>query len=356
MPAFLLLLLACTDVPTDVPASPATPIPAAVPLHTTEAVPGDADDPAIWVDPDDATAGLVLGTDKERPGAVYAYDLVGRLRPALSQEGLDGPNNVTIQTDFAFAGGLVDIAVVTELEDEQLRVYRLPDMVAIDGGGLPVFEGFSGSEEEPAGVGLYRRPTDGVVFAHVSRDAGPTEDYLWTYRLEDDGTGRVVATFVDAFGAFSGTKDIESVVVDDELGVVYYSDELYAVRKYPADPDDPAFGTELAAFAFDGYSEAREGLALRREADGTGYLLVSDQIGGRVMLYPREGTADDPHDHPLVGWFRTQAVETDGMDVTTNSFGGRFPGGLFVSHSDEGTFQSYAWDDLMAVRQPPDVE
>ena len=70
------------------------------------------------------------------------------------------------------------------------------------------------------GIGLYRRPKDGAIFAIVSPKAGPKTNYLWQYRLDDDGTGRVKATFVRRFGAFSGNGEIEAVAVDDELGYV----------------------------------------------------------------------------------------------------------------------------------------
>lgn len=318
------------------------------PVWVTPPVPGDADDPAIWVNPTDPQDSRVVGTDKEESGGVHVYDLQGNELEDRAHLDMQQPNNVTVQTDFELGGELVDIAVVTEFEAEQLRVYRLPDMEPIDGGGIPVFVGEEGDREEPAGVGLYRRPSDGAVFAHVSRDAGPSSGYLWTYRLRDDGTGTVTADYITRFGAFSGEKDIESVVVDDELGVLYYCDEFFGVRKYPADPDDPAFGIEIASFAYDGYSEAREGVALYRGDDGTGYILVSDQLGNRVMVYPREGYADDPDDHRFLGYFRTTAVETDGMDAAADDFGGVFSSGLFVQHSDEGSFHYFTWDDIEA--------
>lgn len=119
-------------------------------------------------------------------------------------------------------------------------------------------------EGGPMGIALYRRPGDGAIFAIVSPKAGPKENYLWQYRLQDDGTGRVGATFVRRFGAFSGIGEIEAIAVDDELGYVYYADEGTGIHKYPADPDAPDAGRELALFAIAGFDQDREGISIYR--------------------------------------------------------------------------------------------
>jgi 3-phytase len=348
VPVFALLLGACTEAPPIVEAPTAfEPI---EPVYTTPSVPGDPDDPAIWVHPDDPSQSLVLGTDKGLVGGVYVYDLEGRALPELHQLGLNQPNNVDIQTGVAFGGETIDIAVATERGAHQLRAWCLPEMTAIDGGGIPVFEGQSGFEREPTGVALYAPPDSDALFAIVSRAAGPSDGYLWTYRLEEQD-GQLVASFERAFGRFSGRKDIESVVVDDRAGTVFYSDELTNIWKYPAHPDDPQAGEPLATFATSGFEVAREGMDLVEtdplNDDGTGWLLVSDQIGEEVHVYPREGADGDPDFHPLVGLFETAAVEVDGMDAVVLDFGGPFEEGLMVSHSDEGFFHYYRWADVL---------
>ena len=150
--------------------------------------------------------------------------------------GIVRPNNIDIAYDVPFAGGKVDIAVVSERYAHRLRVYRLPDMAPIDGGGIPVFEGERA--RDVMGIALYTRPADGAVFAIVSRsDAGaPREGYLHQYRLVDDGTGTLRGLFSRSFGTWSGQKEIEAIAVDQELGFIYYSDETAGIRKYLADP------------------------------------------------------------------------------------------------------------------------
>ncbi|TVQ40440.1 MAG: phytase, partial [Spirochaetaceae bacterium] len=66
------------------------------------------------------------------------------------------------------------------------------------------------SDRRAMGIGLYKRPSDGEIFAIVSRKSGPSGSYLWQYRLHDDGTGQVVGTHVRSFGLFSGSGEIEA--------------------------------------------------------------------------------------------------------------------------------------------------
>lgn len=87
------------------------------------------------------------------------------------------------------------------------------------------------------GIGPYQCPRDEVVFAIVSRRSGPTEGYLWQCRLLDDGQGNVRGELVGKFGKYSGTKEIEAIALDSQLGYVYYADELFGIRKYPTDPN-----------------------------------------------------------------------------------------------------------------------
>ena len=208
------------------------------PLVVTEPVLKDSDDPAIWVNPADPAKSLVLGTCKdEQNGGLYVFDLKGKIvKTAL---GMKRPNNVDLVYGLMLGGRPVDIAVMTERNSCKLRVIAVPSMQALDGGGLPVFEFEHDKERLPTGVALYKRPRDGAVFAIVGARVGPKEGYLWQYRLEDDGTGRVRATKVREFGAYSDTKEIEAIAVDNELGHVYYSDERSASGNIPPIPMRP---------------------------------------------------------------------------------------------------------------------
>jgi 3-phytase len=227
--------------------------------------------------------------------------------------------------------------------------------------GLPVLEGETGDASEPMGIALYKRPRDGAVFAIVAPKSGGTTNYLWQYRLNADAAGRIAATLVRRFGAFSRlgasageVGEIEAVVVDDSLGFVYYSDERSAIRKYHADPDHPHADRELAVIGADGYLGDREGLAIYETGRGTGFLVSSDQVAGgtRLRLYRREGSPGNLHDHSDVRTIATVSDSTDGLEVTSRPLPG-FPQGLLVMmNSSERDFLLYDWRTLAAQLVP----
>jgi 3-phytase len=320
------------------------------PRVITEPTKHDTDDPAIWINRANPAQSLVLGTDKHADGALVVFGLDGKIHWDKTVRGLLRPNNVDIAYDVPLGPGKADIAVVTERYAQRLRVYRLPEMAAIDGGGIPVFEGEAG--RECMGIALYTRPRDGALFAIVSRvDTGaPREGYLTQLRLTADAKGVIRGMKVRNFGAWSGKKEVEAVAADSELGHIYYSDEGSGVRKYAADPDAPDANRELAHFGTTGFTEDHEGISIYRKpgAPGTGYVLVSNQSADTFRIFPREGVAGRLHEHPLLASVRLSTRESDGSDVTNVALPG-FPGGLFVAMSTDRTFHFYAWEDIAAA-------
>jgi 3-phytase len=314
------------------------------PVVITDTLPGDSDDPAIWVNASDPAKSLVLGTDKgDSTGGVYVFDLAGHIDRKRSVTPLRRMNNVDLAYGFDVGGVPTDIAVATERNRMAIRVFALPAMKAIDGGGLPMFDG--DTTRAPMGVALYRRPRDGAFFAIVGGKSGPTDGYLMQYRLRFVD-GQVRAEKVRAFGTWSGRKEIEAIVVDAARGYVYYSDENVGVRKYHADPDSGS--RELALFATTGVVDDHEGLAIYTRDDSTGYIVLSDQGANRVHIFPREGTAASPHEHPLLAVIPVRATETDGLEVTSRALGTTFPRGLLVMMSNRGAFHYYRWEDVEA--------
>lgn len=316
------------------------------PKTVTEALPHDTDDPAIWIDQNDIKKSLILGTDKNIDGGLYVFDIDGHILKDKTVAPLKRPNNVDIEYGMSIGGKLIDIAVATERLTHKLRVFSLPDMLPVDKGGIEVFKGEAGIEaRDLMGIAIYKRSSDGAVFAVAGRKTGPSGSYLWQYLLHDDGAGNIMSTLVRKFGEFSGRNEIEAIAVDDELGFIYYSDEGVGVRKYYA---DPVMGNkQLALFATEGFSEDHEGISIYQTTTTTGYIIVSDQGADKFHIFPREGTADNPHSHPLIKVVKVAAHESDGSDVTSVALGDLFPKGLFVAMSNDRTFHYYSWEDIM---------
>lgn len=316
-----------------------------IPIVITQPATHDTDDPAIWIHPTDPSQSLVIGTDKDVDGALYVYDLEGRIVEEKVVRNLKRPNNVDVEYGLILNGNPVDIAVTTERYENRIRIFSVPDMKAVDKGGIPVFEGET--QRDPMGIALYKRPSDGAIFAIVGRKEGPTDgNYLWQYLLEDDGSGNVKATKIREFGIWSGQKEIEAIAVDDRLGYVYYSDEGVGVRKYFADPDNKRAAQELTLFGNEGFTQDHEGICIYEVDDSTGYILVSDQQANEFHIFTREGDSGNPHAHQLVKIIKVSTNESDGSEVTSLALNEKFPQGLFVAMSDNKTFHYYSWVDI----------
>ena len=329
-------------------------LPSVQPLRASATLTHDPDDPAIWVHPTTPARSLVLGTIKVAApdGGVAVFGLDGALRQLVT--GIDRPNNIDVEYGFAFGGGTIDIAVLTERYQRRLRVFSVnPDGSGIsDLGGIPVLEGQQAEAQAPMGIALYRRPRDGAVFAIVAPKTGPADGYLWQYRLQDGGGGKVTGTFVRRFGRFSGTGEIEAVAVDDEAGHVYYADEGDGIHKWHADPDHAAAATEVGYFARDGFTGDREGIAIYSQSGGAGYVVATDQLPGnsRYHVYPRAAAPGAAGTPAPIRVFTGGADSTDGVEVTSRDLGPDFPGGLFVAmNAGSRNFLFYRWSDIQAV-------
>lgn len=341
------LLMSCSDVRDGQPFALQQSLTSAPVAH-------DADDPAIWIDRAVPSRSLIIATDKAAApdGALWVFGLDGAVRQVVKP--LDRPNNVDVEYGLPTPRGSIDIVVATERYRRRLRVYSITaeGLTAIDGGGVPVLEGEHGEMAMPMGIGLYRRPRDGAIFAIVAPKSGSATDYLWQYRLTFDGESGVVrGARVRRFGNFSGVGEIEAVAVDDELGYVYYADEEYGLRKWHADPDSPEAHRELAVFGRAGFRQQREGIAVVGRPDGTGFVVATDQIPGSSVLHAfrREGQPGRPHDHePAVAMIPTTSDDTDGIDAAATALGTGFPEGLLVMMNSSG--RNFHFYDFGTVR------
>lgn len=316
------------------------------PVLASQPVKYDSDDPAIWINREDATKSLIIGTDKNEDGALYVFDLKGQILEELTVRGLKRPNNVDLVQDVVLGQDTLDIVVTGERLRHQMRVFSFPDMKPIDNGGIPIFENETELEHRDLmGVALYHRVSDGKVFAIMGRKIGPSGTYLWQYELKSNDNGTVSAEVVRKFGAFSGLKEIEAIAVDAEMGYIYYSDENAGIRKYYADPEKG--NEELSFFGQNDFKEDHEGISIYKTGTDTGFIIASDQQANAFNIYRREGDAGLPHKHTLLKKVYLSTMESDGSEVTSIPMGSKFPKGLFVAMSDDKTFQYYRIEDIL---------
>ena len=99
----------------------------------TEKVKHDTDDPAIWINKANPSQSLIIGTDKDADGALYAFNLSGKVVKRVG--GIKRPNNVDIAYGITLNGKKIDIAKMRlntydnrleYQEGEQVKLFTLP--------------------------------------------------------------------------------------------------------------------------------------------------------------------------------------------------------------------------------------
>jgi 3-phytase len=301
----------------------------------TEPVPHDgdaADDPAVWVNPDDPAMSAIVATDKQ--GALLVYGMDGQEIHRLPAGDM---NNVDVRAadDFTLAGRPTVLVVAGNRSTNSLGVYEL------DPGTRQLREVAAEAvrpDFEVYGSCVYVSAATGRLYAFVNSKDGDVEQW----ELSDDGSGGIQGERVRSFGVESQT---EGCVADDELGHLYLGEETRGIWKFGAEPDAGVEGTLIGTVTPDGPLVGQvEGLTLAGETGGVGYLIASSQGDDSYAVFRRDG------DNAYVGTFRIVSgngidgtEETDGIDAAAADLGPAFPAGVFVAQdgSNEGGAQNF---------------
>lgn len=369
------------------------------------------DDPAIWVHPEDPDASLVIVTAKE--GGLRVYDLhddevqsLAATVPPRADRGLGRYNNVDIAYGISLGGGQVDVAVVSDRYNDQLRFFTIdPDgadaatplveVTAPEQSFLFSADRATVDEEHTAyGLAVWQ-PRAGEASVVITQEGAPN---LATARIvEIDGrlgyTDIATTEMPSSFPLPDGTTwtpcdepgigpQFEGLTVDQRNGVLYAAQEDVGLwrMQLPFGSGEPKLIDRVKDFgvhdAYDPETEECEpidpeaegfgGSVLEADAEGvdlyygpggTGYLIVSSQGDDTFAVYRRQGA------NRLVGSFRVDGVDgadeingSDGLAVTNRPVGD-YREGLLVAHDEPETgddvddrdatnFSYIAWEDL----------
>ena len=373
------------------------------------------DDPAIWVHPGDTDESIVIVTAKE--GGLRVYDLESdelQSLPATVAPRADGTegryNNVDIAYGVELAGERVDVAVVSDRYNDQLRFFTIDPagteaetpLVEVTAAEQPfLFSADRATVDEghtAYGLAVWQPTAGDEAYAVITQEGATT---LATARIvEIDGALGYADVATTDMPASSPLPDgttwtpcdepgiephLEGLTVDQRTGVLYAAQEdvglwrlqlpfgtaeprlIDRVKDFgvhdaydpeteecaPVDADDEGFGgSVLEADA--------EGVDLYYGPGATGYLIVSSQGDDTFAVYERQGR------NRLVGTFSVDGVDgadeingSDGLAVT-NRVVGDYREGLLVTHDEPETgegvgdrdatnFSYVHWDDIAAA-------
>ncbi len=307
------------------------------PSSNTSSVPGTADDCAIWVHPKDPLQSAIIGNDKNASGALFVWDLNGKL--IYKTPPIKSPINVDIKQSVPWNGETADIVACGTRATNEIMVYRM-DPKTRELINITAPEGISTHHASDSyGFCLYLRPSDKALFAFVTRKG---ESNIHQIRLEENEEGLYTGKLVRSFGKSIIRSYIEGMVVDDQIGYLYCSDEREGVLKFLADPamkDDSL----LHKFAMqDGISGDREGITIYKKNQEDGYILLSSQHDHTIKVYRRGGTNEY-----ITTILKFGSSETDGIAATSSPLGPKYPKGLLICHNElKNNFAVYNWVDI----------
>jgi len=282
-----------------------------------------ADDPAIWINPADPAASVIIGTNKKRGLAVYALD--GK---ELSFRADGRMNNVDIRQNVLLGGQTFDVVVASNRTTNTIDVYKF------DAGTrtlLPLMPPVVTNFPEPYGICLYRSVKTGALHIFLN----DTNSTMGEWRLTSDDGATFKAEQLRTFAVGKTGSQAEGCAADDSNGILFVAEE--DVGLYAYDIENPGKERVVIDTVANGHlTDDVEGVAIAQEGDG-GYVIASSQGSNSYNVYDRKAP------YAFLGVFMIRdgvasngspidAVEdTDGIDVTTAALGPAFPGGVFVA-------------------------
>jgi len=308
---------------------------------------GDAaDDPAVWVNPDDPGSSLIIGSNKQR--GLLVYDLNGK---EVFSYDCGRVNNVDVRNGFPLGNEKIGIAAASNRSGNLITVVRImPSGELMDISSGPIQSNLN----EVYGFCLYHDQREDKFYAFVNGKDGGVEQWL----LFDDGKGRIDATTVRTFDVGSQT---EGCVADDELGFFYIGEENRGIWKYPASPEGGNERMQVDDVSSRYLKADIEGLTLYYGREGKGYLIASSQGNNTFAVYEREGDNHYLGSFTIVSGEIDRVQETDGIDVCSSSLGENFPYGVFVAQdgrnktnkSEENqNFKLVPWEEIARAFKP----
>ncbi|WP_244329313.1 5'/3'-nucleotidase SurE [Tolypothrix sp. PCC 7910] len=323
----------------------------------------DADDPAIYINANNAAESLVLTSVKN--AGLRVYDLSGKLLQEVNPGGIRY-NNIDLQYGFELGGEKIDIAVASDRGNDKLAIFKINPNPTTPGKYLenitdssigtifqapPFLAPYSSSSRSSYGLALYRSPITNDYYVFTSRRE--TGD-IAQFKLIDKGNGKIGAERVREFTIPSSSDSersaqTEGMVVDQETGFLYIGQEDVGIWKFQAEPNGGTTGKlidQVKGLGGKYLTDDVEGLTIYYGKNGTGYLLASSQGDNTFVAYTREGNNDYLGNFAIGSNGAIDSVqESDGADVINVPLGPNFPKGLFVTQDGDNEPAKLVSDD-----------
>lgn len=291
---------------------------------------GDAaDDPAFWLNTDDVSQSLVLGTNKQ--GGLMAYNLAGEQLQYLNQ---GEPNNIDLRNNITTAGGgTISLAAASNREHNTIALYQIQAAIGDQKPIVPVSALGANAHSKVAELasnlnevyGLCMYAVGGVAYVFINGKDGKIEQ--WQLNPVAGGfEGEIVRNL-------SVNSQPEGCVVDDETDTLYLGEENHGIWTFSAQPNADTTATEFARIDNKTLTADVEGLTLFNNGF-VKYLIASSQGSNRYAIYDLNNNNKVVGTFAIIGDDSKQvdgASDTDGIDVIAANLGANYPEGMFIA-------------------------
>lgn len=275
------------------------------------------DDAAIWHNAANPEQSLIFGANKKL--GLEVYNLNGT---RIFNDNVGRINNVDLRDGFPYNGEQVALVGASNrdnvgidlwvLHKDQLQTeYKTPGSIPT---GLNDVYGFC----------MYQSPVNQKLYVFINSKTGAIQQWL----IYSDGA----SLKAELKRTLKLETQVEGMVADDELAKLYVGEEDRGVFEFDAEPDASNEGTYILLTGEDNNAIKYdvEGLTLVYGENKSGYLIVSSQGNNTYAVFERSGNHKYLGSFNIVDGELDGTQDTDGIDVSTESFGTIYPNGFFI--------------------------
>lgn len=284
---------------------------------------GDADDPAIWINPYDISNSIIFGTDKYN--GFYAYNMnaeiltfvkAGNINNIDLSPASNDKKNTTLLYGSNRSNNTLGLWVLnnknlnTQIKSSSLNISIKPSYVGES--NMIVY-----------GVCAGYHPYFGDI-AFITEDMG-SKVQLWGFKNKSLS---LIHEFNNADAAQS-----EGCVYDNENQTLFISEEQDrgVLRAYKINKDLNMSDVTVIDTRYGNIVGDPEGVTIYKTSSHEGYIILSSQGDSKFNLYNRNAPYKYIDSFKIKAFLDIDEVsDTDGIDVTNVSLGDAYPKGLMV--------------------------
>lgn len=307
-----------------------------------------ADDPSVWIHPNEPSQSIVFGSDKT--SGIAAYDLDGK---ELAYAKVGRINNIDVAYNLKLKNETIDICGGTNRSKDGIDIYKIHPNGELE---YILEKEVKSNVNTVYGFCFYHSPKTSKNYAILCGKDGVIEQY----EIKEGGE-KLDIELIDSFDIGSQP---EGLVADHKRGILYIGEENECIWKIDAEPgnrtpeqikmttreDNPNIDYDI------------EGLTIYYTSSDHGYLIASSQGNNSFAIYDRS------FDNQYLGSFKIVEglidgnSDTDGIDVVNLNLGVNFPNGMFIAQDGRNlepdsfkpqNFKYVKWEKIANLFEPP---